>query len=93
MNITYTLGDGIEPPKGEITSIQDGYPKPTDEITKKMAKTKEKLEQGERGTSLCGKYGNLIREITCASGGRRTRRKRSNRKKTRRHRRYSRHRR
>jgi hypothetical protein len=104
MNITYTLGDGTEPPKGEITSIQDGYPKPTDEITvennegesttlKKMAKKKEKLEQGERGTSLCGKYGNLIREITCASGGRRTRRKRSNRKKTRRHRRYSRHRR
>ena len=99
MNITYTLGDDVEPPKGEITSIEDGYAKPTDKIIVqnnkgnsitliKKAQKKEELEQyGARPTSLCGESGKVMREITCASGGRRTRRKRRYRKKTHRYRR------
>lgn len=67
-------------------NIQNGFPKPTGRLLENAQSDEKSKQMDENPISLCGKYGSVT-EFSCASGGRRTRRKRSYRKKTRRHRR------
>jgi len=69
-----------------VNNIKHGFKKPKSDVLKQAKQT----EKNQGTQSLCGEYGEVKNEekITCASGGRRTRRKRNRRKKTRRCRRY-----
>jgi len=65
-----------------VNNIQHGFKKPKSD----MLKQAKQVEKGEGIRSLCGEYGDVKEEeeLTCAYGGRRTRRKRNRKKKTRR---------
>lgn len=69
-----------------VESIQPGFAKPKKELLKNAQANEQSKQKGDNPVSLCGTCGS-VEDIICASGGRRTRRKRNHRKKTRRSRR------